>query len=96
MKFLGDGLTFDDVLLMPGYSEVLPNEVELKTKITDAIELMITEGHPVHVVIHRGPRHDLGNPGGYIRACVDFALRDETYGPSLERWLRERVGTQDA
>ena len=65
-------------------------------QITDAIELMITEGHPVHVVIHRGPRHDLGNPGGYIRACVDVALRDETYGPSLERWLRERVGTQDA
>ena len=41
MKFLGDGLTFDDILLMPGYSEVLPNEVDLKTKITDAIELNI-------------------------------------------------------
>ena len=41
MKFLGDGLTFDDILLMPGYSEVLPNEVELKTKITHAIELNI-------------------------------------------------------
>ena len=41
MKFLGDGLTFDDILLMPGYSEVLPNEVNLKTKITDAIELNI-------------------------------------------------------
>lgn len=60
-------------------------------QITDAIELMITEGHPVHILIHQGPRHDLGNPGGYIRACVDFALQDKTYGPSLERWLRERL-----
>lgn len=41
MKFLGDGLTFDDILLMPGYSEVLPNEVSLKTKITNQIELNI-------------------------------------------------------
>ena len=41
MKFLGDGLTFDDILLMPGYSEVLPNEVDLKTKITEGIELNI-------------------------------------------------------
>lgn len=41
MKFFGEGLTFDDVLLMPGYSEVLPNEVSLKTKITEKIHLNI-------------------------------------------------------
>lgn len=28
-----DGLTFDDVLLIPAYSEVLPREVNLKNKI---------------------------------------------------------------
>lgn len=33
-------------------------------QLTDAIELLIKEGHPVHVVVHRGSRHDLGNPGG--------------------------------
>ncbi|HIW95320.1 MAG TPA: UTP--glucose-1-phosphate uridylyltransferase [Candidatus Corynebacterium gallistercoris] len=60
-------------------------------QITDAIELMITEGHPVHIVIHDGQRHDLGNPGGYIRACVDFALQDDTYGPSLRGWLSKRL-----
>jgi len=32
-------LTFDDVLLMPGASEVLPSEVSLKTRLTDTIEL---------------------------------------------------------
>ncbi len=60
-------------------------------QITDAIELMIQQGHPVHIVVHQGDRHDLGNPGGYIRACVDFALQDDTYGPSLKRWLEDRL-----
>jgi UTP--glucose-1-phosphate uridylyltransferase len=60
-------------------------------QLTDAIELLITEGHPVHVYIHQGGRHDLGNPGGYIRACVDFALNDDTYGPSLRQWLGNRL-----
>lgn len=60
-------------------------------QLTDAIELLIREGHPVHVFIHEGGRHDLGNPGGYIRACVDFALNDESYGPSLRQWLGDRL-----
>lgn len=57
-------------------------------QLTDAIELLITEGHPVHIVIHEGKRHDLGNPGGYIPACVDFGLSHPTYGPHLRRTLR--------
>lgn len=61
-------------------------------QITDAIALMITEGHPVHVVVHRGGRHDLGNPGGFLRAAVDFALQDPEYGPELREWLRGKVG----
>ncbi len=35
------GLTFDDVLLIPGYSEILPNQVKLQTKLTDKITLNI-------------------------------------------------------
>jgi IMP dehydrogenase/GMP reductase len=34
-------LTFDDVLLIPGYSEVLPKDVSLKTRLTREIELNI-------------------------------------------------------
>jgi UTP--glucose-1-phosphate uridylyltransferase len=61
-------------------------------QLTDAIALLIAEGHPVHVVIHRGSRHDLGNPGGYLKAAVDFALDRDDYGPDLRRWLVERLG----
>ena len=40
-KIVMDGLTFDDVLLIPAYSEVLPKEVELKTKFSRHIELNV-------------------------------------------------------
>jgi len=60
-------------------------------QLTDAIALLIAEGHPVHVVVHRGGRHDLGNPAGFLRAAVDFALKTPEYGPDLREWLRERL-----
>lgn len=40
-KFALKGLTFDDVLLIPAYSEVLPREVSTKTKLTKIITLNI-------------------------------------------------------
>ena len=40
-KIVMDGLTFDDVLLIPAYSEVLPNAVNLTTKFSRNIELKI-------------------------------------------------------
>lgn len=40
-KFYGEGLTFDDVLLVPAYSEVLPREVNTVTQITKSIQLNI-------------------------------------------------------
>jgi UTP--glucose-1-phosphate uridylyltransferase len=63
-----------------------------EVQLTDAIALLIKEGHPVHVVLHRGSRHDLGNPGGYLKAAVDFALDRDDYGPDLRRWLVARLG----
>ena len=38
---IGDGITFDDVLLVPSYSEVIPNQVEIGTELTHAIKLNI-------------------------------------------------------
>ena len=40
-KFFGEGLTFDDVLLMPAYSEVLPREVDISAKLTKSITLNV-------------------------------------------------------
>ena len=41
MKFVGEGLTFDDVLLVPGKSEVLPRQTETRTSLTKNIKLNI-------------------------------------------------------
>lgn len=38
---IAEGITFDDVLLVPGYSQVTPNQVSLKTHLTKSIELNI-------------------------------------------------------
>ena len=67
-----------------------------EVQLTDAIALLIAEGHPVHVVVHRGSRHDLGNPGGYLKAAVDFALDRDDYGPDLRRWLVARLGLTES
>ena len=65
-------------------------------QLSDAIELMISEGHPVHVVVHEGKRHDLGNPGGYIPANVDFGLRDAKYGPALYTAVKKIIADYEA
>ena len=38
---IGEGITFDDVLLVPQYSEVTPNLIDLKTHLTKKIVLNI-------------------------------------------------------
>ena len=40
-KFLGEGLTFDDVLLVPAYSQVLPREVSISSQLTRNIRLNV-------------------------------------------------------
>lgn len=65
-------------------------------QLTDAIELLIQEGHPVHVVVHEGTRHDLGNPAGYIPANVDFGLQHERYGEPLYRAIKQILTDYEA
>ncbi len=40
-QIIGEGITFDDVLLVPGYSQVIPNQVDLTTYLTKKIKLNI-------------------------------------------------------
>lgn len=40
-QIISDGITFDDVLLVPQYSEVIPNEVDLSTRLTKKIRLNV-------------------------------------------------------
>ena len=38
---IGEGITFDDVLLVPAYSKVIPNQVDVATYLTKKIKLNI-------------------------------------------------------
>ena len=38
-QIIGEGITFDDVLLVPAYSQVVPNQVDLTTWLTKKIQL---------------------------------------------------------
>ncbi|WP_433678206.1 UTP--glucose-1-phosphate uridylyltransferase [Nocardia sp. CA-119907] len=60
-------------------------------QLTDAIAALIDQGHPVHVVVHRGRRHDIGNPMGLLHASVDLALRREEYADTFRSWLHSRL-----
>ena len=40
-KILGEGLTYDDVLLVPAFSEILPREVSIKSKFTRNISINV-------------------------------------------------------
>ncbi len=41
MRILEEALTFDDVLLVPAYSEILPREVDLSSQVTRRIRLNV-------------------------------------------------------
>ena len=40
-QIIGEGITFDDVLLVPAYSQVIPNQIDLTTQLTKTIQLNI-------------------------------------------------------
>ena len=40
-KFIGEGLTYDDVLMVPAYSEILPRNVDVSTQFTKGIKLNV-------------------------------------------------------
>ena len=65
-KIIGEGITFDDVLLVPSYSEVIPNEVDLSTYLTKKIRLnipMMSAGMDTVYGAPHGNRN--GAPGRY-------------------------------
>ncbi|MDA9212027.1 IMP dehydrogenase, partial [Flavobacteriaceae bacterium] len=40
-RFVGEGLTYEDVLLVPSYSKIIPSEVSLKSKFSRNINLNV-------------------------------------------------------
>ncbi|SER88880.1 UTP--glucose-1-phosphate uridylyltransferase [Corynebacterium cystitidis] len=47
-------------------------------QLTDAIADLSKQGHPVHILVHKGMRLDLGTPHGFIIANVEMALAEDS------------------
>ena len=76
-KIIGKGITFDDVLLVPQFSSVIPNDVVLSTQLTKKIRLNI----PLNLM--RTTRHFLSRSRTQSvvqKPCVDIPA------PLLRRW----------
>lgn len=60
-------------------------------QLTDAIRLLIKDGHPVYGVrlTEDERRFDIGNYSSYYRAFIEFALADPTHGADLRMFLSD-------
>jgi UTP--glucose-1-phosphate uridylyltransferase len=62
-------------------------------QLTDAMELLRTEGVPVHAIVYRGTRYDTGQPLGYLQTVVQIAAERDDLGAEFRKWLAEFVNS---
>ncbi|MEU5562468.1 UTP--glucose-1-phosphate uridylyltransferase [Micromonospora musae] len=62
-------------------------------QLTDAMELLRTEGTPVHAIVYRGTRYDTGMPLGYLQTVVQIAVEREDFGAEFRKWLTDFVNS---
>jgi IMP dehydrogenase len=80
-KFSGTGLTFDDVLIKPSYSTVVPTEVEVGTQLTDSI--------PMHIPILSSPMDTVTESAMAIALAQEGGLGVIHKNMSVERQTEE-------
>ena len=66
-QIIGEGITFDDVLLVPSYSQVVPNQVDLTTWLTKKIKLNIPYDERRNGHRYRAPHGDRYGKTGWYR-----------------------------
>ena len=62
------------------------NEIQL----TDGIKSMLI-AHPVYAYEFEGTRYDCGDKLGFIKANIEYALKNKIFGDDLESYLKERL-----
>jgi UTP--glucose-1-phosphate uridylyltransferase len=62
-------------------------------QLTDAMELLRSEGTPVHAIVYRGTRYDTGMPLGYLQTVVQIAAERDDLGAEFRKWLAEFVNS---
>ncbi|MDQ3823930.1 MAG: IMP dehydrogenase [Actinomycetota bacterium] len=91
-KFSKEGLTFDDVLLVPAESQVLPNEVSVRTRLTDRIELAIPVLSAAMDTVTEAPMAiALAREGGIGVVHRNLAIADQA--AEVDKVKRSEAGT---
>ena len=62
-------------------------------QLTDALRLLLAR-EPIHGVVHRAKRHDIGNPVDWLKTNLEFAARDENTWHALLPLLESLMGTR--
>ena len=90
-----DGLTFDDVLLIPAYSEVLPRNVDLTTKFSRNISLNIPMvSAAMDTVTEAKMAIAIAREGGIGVIHKNMTIRSEAFPSSTNRtiwWVSSRT-----
>src|SRR3954463_9908389 len=80
MKILDEALTFDDVLLLPGYSSVLPSQVTLETQLTKRIRLHVPLlSAAMDTVTESKTAITLAQEGGLGVIHKNFLIKDQAF-----------------
>lgn len=79
-KCIGEALTFDDVLLLPGYSDVLPSAVSLETQLTKKIRLKIPLlSAAMDTVTESKTAITMAQEGGLGVIHKNFTIKDQAF-----------------
>ena len=63
-------------------------------QLTDAIRLLLSRGEPVHAVVLRGARHDIGSPLDWLKTNLVFAARDARLWEQVAPLARELLARE--
>ena len=91
-----EGLTFDDVLLVPAWSEVLPREVSLKTQFTKNISLDIPIASAAMDTVTEAPMAiALAKEGGIgvLHKNMTAERQAEEVAKTQNKYIEEKVST---
>src|SRR5690625_5970510 len=95
-KFAKEGLTFDDVLLMPAKSEILPNEVSVSTTLSDRLELkapFISAG--MDTVTEASMAIAMARQGGFGVIHKNMSIEDQAELVDRDIFLRSEEHTSE-
>ena len=85
-KIVGEGITFDDVLLLPDRSDVVPRDISVKSRLTPRIEVNIPlVSAPMDTVTESALAIALAQEGGIGIIHKNLSIEEQVREPTLSR-----------